>query len=413
MEELRCSICGSILSVNDTFCPNCGSPVETPVPMEESNQEPVVESSSEPVMESVTEPVVESASEPVMDIETSPAAEPVVEAPVTPIEQGTTVLSGNPFSMDDTQQQQGASAYTQGAGAYNATYQDIPVDSTNYQGGYVQNAGVYTQSTDTPKKDTGKGLGIVTMIVGIVACLCCPAGCLFGLAAIILAIVCMAKKKGKPFSIIGLVTGILGFVIGIVVLVSIFEGSGMIGDVMDELGTDTTYGTTFGTASNTSPYIAYDLNQVIVDGDIYTLPGSLNTMGLSLNDNESDTLDDIMNYGIDPGSYQLVRLDSENGNTMWGYLENLGSSTVYSLEDLYVTGLNVDNYSDSCTVSSFVAWGDITLSMSRSEVEAEIGTPDDVSGDFDVYISDDSSTVLRIRYDSSDYAEELDVTYYN
>jgi hypothetical protein len=136
-------------------------------------------------------------------------------------------------------------------------------------------------------------------------------------------------------------------------------------------------------------------------------------MGLSLNDNESDTLDDIMNYGIDPGSYQLVRLDSENGNTMWGYLENLGSSTVYSLEDLYVTGLNVDNYSDSCTVSSFVAWGDITLSMSRSEVEAEIGTPDDVSGDFDVYISDDSSTVLRIRYDSNDYAEELDVTYYN
>jgi hypothetical protein len=407
MEEIRCSVCGSLLNPDDRFCPNCGMPVEVPAADAEPIIEPVVEAVTEPdiqLTEAVTEPdiqLTEAVTEPDIQLTeqaTEAAVEQVEESAGEPLgyEQETSVLSGNPYSV------------------YNATYQEMPMDSTNYQGGYPQNTGVYIQPTDEPKKNSGKGLGIAAMIVGILSILCCPGGSVLGLVGIILAIVCMAKKKGKPFSIIGLITSILGFVIGILILVSVLTPQmSALGNAMNDMGLDMS---DYIDSSDSSSYSGSNslnyANQVMIDGDIYTLPATLDSLGLSVDASETEALDTIAN-GLENGEFEFVLLNSENGSTFWGYVENATSKTVYSLDELEVTGLNVDNYSSECTVDSVMVYGGITLNMSRSEVEDSIGLADRIdSNGYEVYSSTDGDTVLRIGYDSSDYVEELDVTYY-
>ena len=89
MKEIRCSVCGSVVNPGDSFCQNCGSPVEAPA--QAQTETPV-----EP------EAAVETAV-PVQE-ETQTVQE---EAPAA---QETTVLSGNPFSVQNDEQPMPADA---------------------------------------------------------------------------------------------------------------------------------------------------------------------------------------------------------------------------------------------------------------------------------------------------------------
>lgn len=422
MEENRCSVCGSILAAGDTLCPNCGSPVVT------EPTAPAATEAAEPVAPVVTEPTAPVAAEPVAPVVTEPtapvAAEPVAPAVTEPtapvaaeptasavnltkpsgetVSEETTVLSGNPGY-------QASGVYNPSNTAYNATYQDIPMDSTNYQGVYSQNTGVYTQTAEEPKKNSGKGLGIAAMIVGLASILCCPGGSILGIIGIILAIICMAKKSGKPFSIVGLITSIIGFVIGIIILVSAVTGAGVVGEIMDESGLGSSeYTSNPGSSSGT----VVSVEQMIVNGDVYTIPGTLSSMGLTVSDNDSDVVESITTDGIVAGDYEFVELDSDNGYSLWGYIENTGDSTVYSVDELQVTGLNVDNFSEACAGNDVTVYGGVTLNMSREEVEDAIGLPDGEESGLDIYENVSGDTYLRVKYDDYGYVTELDITYY-
>lgn len=412
MEENRCSVCGSVLNAGDAFCPNCGSPVEQAQPTEEQTAQPV----EQPVEQQTTQPVEEKMAQPVGEPVEQPAEtqQSAMKLESDAVTEETTVLSGNP-------NQQMSGVYNSTASTYNATYQDIPMDSTNYQNGYPQNTGVYTQTYEEPKKKAGKGLGIAAMIIGIISILCCPAGALFGLIAIILSIVCMAQKKAKPFSIIGLITGILGFILGIIVVCSLLSGAGFAAEMMNEFSDE------YSAYSDTDSYSDYDtdysytfdltvgsMNQMVIDNDTYTIPDSLSGMGLSLSSSDADVAESIATDGMEAGDYEFVLLDSADGTySVWGYIENTGSDTVYSVEELQVTGLNVDNYSGQCDNCAITVYGGVSLNMSRTEVESLIGSPDyEDEDDIAIYENSSGDTYLRIGYDSLDYVEELDITYY-
>ncbi len=75
---------------------------------------------------------------------------------------------------------------------------------------------VYGQAPVLEQKPR-KGLGIASLVFGIISLLCCCLGTPIGLIGIILAIVALVKKNGKGLAIGGLVTSIIGLVIGIFV----------------------------------------------------------------------------------------------------------------------------------------------------------------------------------------------------
>lgn len=76
----------------------------------------------------------------------------------------------------------------------------------------------YTPQMQEPVNKAGNGAAITSMILGIISivcCCCCGMGVLFGVSAIIFAIV-SGKKKGRiqGMAIAGLVCGIIGLVMG-------------------------------------------------------------------------------------------------------------------------------------------------------------------------------------------------------
>lgn len=411
MEEIRCSVCGTVVNPGDTFCQNCGSPVET-----------------------------------------TPAASP--EPASAPEQPDTTVLSGNPFSTgsDGTQtsQQSSSTGYQSVNSGETNTYQQAPSGmDTNAQGTYgtyntTYNVNNYTQAAPEPKQS--KALGIVGLVLGILGLLtsCCYGGLLFGLIGLILSIVYLAKKGSKGIGITGAVISGIALIASIIWLsIAISTGAGIFDELQqfnDEYGSGTNSSTedpwnyTVDNNDYTDPdfwnYTEDDndytdpatssnvtgTNQILVNGtDLYTLPASLNSLGLSVNsDADSDVVEDIEQNGLYAGDYKFVVLDSNNGYSFWGFIENTGEDTIYSIDDCQVTGINVDNYSSWCTAWSAEVYGGVTLNMTRSEVENLIGYPDTTDSDgFAVYGSYTDSEVLRLEYDEYDYVIAVDITIYN
>lgn len=380
MEEIRCSVCGTVVNPGDTFCQNCGSPVDTA-----------------------------SATKP----EAAPA------------QQDTTVLSGNPFSGSAD----GAQAGNPTGGSYQAsgTYQQ-PSSGTyqqpssgmdmNAQGSYVTyNVNNYNQVA--PQKQS-KGLGIAGLILSIIGLLtsCCYGGLLFGLIGLILSIVYLVKKGSKGLGISGTIIGAIALLISAIVLIyTISTGISVMDEFNEytqEYGNGTFYDPSTSSGSISSSNVS-GTDQILVNGsDLYTLPASLSSLGLTVNETESgDKITEIQENGMYSGDYEFVVLDSVNGYSIWGFIENTGSDTVYSLDDLEVTGINVDNYSSVCTAYSAEVYGGVTLNMSRSDVEALIGKEDttDSSG-MAVYESASGNEVLRLEYDDYDYVCGIDITIY-
>lgn len=375
MEEKKCSVCGTVVNPGDTFCQNCGSPVDS-----------------------------------------------------APAQQDTTVLSGNPFSISNDETPASNPAGSTGSQAAGTYQQPSSGMDTNAQGTYgtyntTYNVNNYTQAAPVQQS---KGLGIAGLILSILGLLtsCCYGGFLFGLIGLILSIVYLVKKGSKGLGISGAVIGGIGIVASLIWLV-IGLSTGQ--SIMDELqsfndpniGNSTSserenpFDTTEDDNGGISTSNVAETNQILVNGtDLYTMPASLSELGLTVNEElNEDELAEIQE-GLYAGDYKFVVLDSDKGYSFWGFVENTGSDTVYSVDDLQVTGINVDNYSSACTAYSAEVYGGITLNMSRSDVEVLIGTEDDNEDGLSVYYSESGNEILRLEYDSSDYVCAIDITIY-
>lgn len=462
MEELKCSVCGSPVNAGDSFCQNCGNPIQP-----QKQEETVIPEPSQPVsgvteptsvvMPEVTEPTVAVTPEiteptPVVETtETIEAVQPTYEAVSAQPEEKP---AANPFTVTekDTATAQ-AGTYQQGAPQPQAgTYQQgvpQPQQAPYQQAGTYQEPyyGQQTQMGVQPpqkQKKPGKAAGIVGLIFGILGLLTSACGIMvvpliFCLVGIILAIVCLTKNSSKGLGISGMIVSVLGLISGLIfmfLMVGILSSAGKSFGEMDweeiintlednSIDDDFDYvpgdydpvytEDGFGAAEEVLPSSnanLTDVNQIMINGTVYTLPVSFESTGFSVNEKSKDDMDSLATDGWDSGEYHFVLLDSADGYSVWGFIENTSDSTVYSESDLKLTGLNVDNYSSACTATSVKIANGVTFGTSKSEVVSLLGDPDSTTDDGVYYDSADGKTELYLEYDGDDKVQCIEITVY-
>lgn len=421
MDELKCSVCGSPINAGDSFCQNCGNPVQTEPKAEEKIQPEAVEKTGTPfsLTEKDTQPDISNQETP------------------QPQQAGT-------YNQETPQPQQ-TGTYNQGmpqpqqTGTY---YQGIPQPQqtgTYYQNTYYGQQPINVQPTGKQKKP-GKAAGVVGLIFAILGFLTAFCGwavipVIFSIVGIILAIVSLVKGN-KGLGISSLIVGGLGFILGVIMLIFVwallFEAGvrlsdldwDEINDAIEEITNEDTLEYTPGDydAVYDSDYTYDDFgwenseadffNQIEIDGIVYTLPIDYANSGITVNDRDLDDLSTISTDGWEAGEYDFVLLDLGSGSTVWGFLENTTDSTVYSVDELQITGINVDNYSDSCTVTTAQILNEITLGSTREDIEEKFGEPDSETSDGVYYDSADGNSALYLEYDSEDKVQCLEVTVY-
>lgn len=463
MEELKCSVCGSPVNAGDSFCQNCGNPIQP-----QKQEETVIPEPSQPVsgvteptsvvMPEVTEPTVvvtpevtEPTSVAVETTETIEAVQPTYEAVSAQPEEKP---AANPFTVTekDTATAQ-TGTYQQGAPQPQAgTYQQgvpQPQQAPYQQAGTYQEP-YYGQQTQMgvqqpqKQKKPGKATGIVGLIFGILGLLTSACGIMvvpliFCLVGIILAIVCLTKNSSKGLGISGMIVSALGLISGLIfmfLMVGILSSAGKSFGEMDweeiintlednSIDDDFDYvpgdydpvytEDGFGAAEEVLPSSnanLTDVNQIMINGTVYTLPVSFESTGFSVNEKSKDDMDSLAADGWDSGEYHFVLLDSADGYSVWGFIENTSDSTVYSESDLKLTGLNVDNYSSACTATSVKVANGITFGTSKSEVVSLLGDPDSTTDDGVYYDSADGKTDLYLEYDGDDKVQCIEITVY-
>ena len=498
MEELKCSVCGSPVNAGDSFCQNCGNPIQP-----QKQEETVIPEPSQPVsgvteptsvvMPEVTEPTVVVTPEiteptPVVETtETIEAVQPTYEAvsaqpeekpaanPFTVTEKDTATAQAGTYQQGAPQPQAGT--YQQGAPQPQAgTYQQgapQPQTGTYQQGAPQPQAGTYQQGVPQPQqapyqqagtyqepyygqqtqmgvqqpqkqKKPGKAAGIVGLIFGILGLLTSACGIMvvpliFCLVGIILAIVCLTKNSSKGLGISGMIVSALGLISGLIfmfLMVGILSSAGKSFGEMDweeiintlednSIDDDFDYvpgdydpvytEDGFGAAEEVLPSSnanLTDVNQIMINGTVYTLPVSFESTGFSVNEKSKDDMDSLAADGWDSGEYHFVLLDSADGYSVWGFIENTSDSTVYSESDLKLTGLNVDNYSSACTATSVKIANGVTFGTSKSEVVSLLGDPDSTTDDGVYYDSADGKTELYLEYDGDDKVQCIEITVY-
>ena len=498
MEELKCSVCGSPVNAGDSFCQNCGNPIQP-----QKQEETVIPEPSQPVsgvteptsvvMPEVTEPTVAVTPEiteptPVVETtETIEAVQPTYEAvsaqpeekpaanPFTVTEKDTATAQTGTYQQGAPQPQAGT--YQQGAPQPQAgTYQQgapQPQTGTYQQGAPQPQAGTYQQGVPQPQqapyqqagtyqepyygqqtqmgvqqpqkqKKPGKAAGIVGLIFGILGLLTSACGIMvvpliFCLVGIILAIVCLTKNSSKGLGISGMIVSALGLISGLIfmfLMVGILSSAGKSFGEMDweeiintlednSIDDDFDYvpgdydpvytEDGFGAAEEVLPSSnanLTDVNQIMINGTVYTLPVSFESTGFSVNEKSKDDMDSLAADGWDSGEYHFVLLDSADGYSVWGFIENTSDSTVYSESDLKLTGLNVDNYSSACTATSVKIANGVTFGTSKSEVVSLLGDPDSTTDDGVYYDSADGKTELYLEYDGDDKVQCIEITVY-
>ncbi len=474
MEELKCSVCGSTVNAGDSFCQNCGNPIQP-----QKQEETVIPEPSQPVsgvteptsvvMPEVTEPTVAVTPEiteptPVVETtETIEAVQPTYEAvsaqpeekpavnPFTVTEKDTATAQTGTYQQGAPQPQAGT--YQQGAPQPQAgTYQQgapQPQQAPYQQAGTYQEP-YYGQQTQMgvqqpqKQKKPGKAAGIVGLIFGILGLLTSACGIMvvpliFCLVGIILAIVCLTKNSSKGLGISGMIVSALGLISGLIfmfLMVGILSSAGKSFGEMDweeiintleddSIDDDFDYvpgdydpvytEDGFGAAEEVLPSSnanLTDVNQIMINGTVYTLPVSFESTGFSVNEKSKDDMDSLAADGWDSGEYHFVLLDSADGYSVWGFIENTSDSTVYSESDLKLTGLNVDNYSSACTATSVKVANGITFGTSKSEVVSLLGDPDSTTDDGVYYDSADGKTDLYLEYDGDDKVQCIEITVY-
>ena len=474
MEELKCSVCGSPVNAGDSFCQNCGNPIQP-----QKQEETVIPEPSQPVsgvteptsvvMPEVTEPTVAVTPEiteptPVVETtETIEAVQPTYEAvsaqpeekpaanPFTVTEKDTATAQTGTYQQGTPQPQAGT--YQQGAPQPQAgTYQQgvpQPQQAPYQQAGTYQEP-YYGQQTQMgvqqpqKQKKPGKAAGIVGLIFGILGLLTSACGIMvvpliFCLVGIILAIVCLTKNSSKGLGISGMIVSALGLISGLIfmfLMVGILSSAGKSFGEMDweeiintlednSIDDDFDYvpgdydpvytEDGFGAAEEVLPSSnasLTDVNQIMINGTVYTLPVSFESTGFSVNEKSKDDMDSLATDGWGSGEYHFVLLDSADGYSVWGFIENTSDSTVYSESDLKLTGLNVDNYSSACTATSVKIANGVTFGTSKSEVVSLLGDPDSTTDDGVYYDSADGKTELYLEYDGDDKVQCIEITVY-
>ena len=462
MEELKCSVCGSPVNAGDSFCQNCGNPIQP-----QKQEETVIPEPSQPVsgvteptsvvMPEVTEPTVAVTPEiteptPVVETtETIEAVQPTYEAVSAQPEEKP---AANPFTVTekDTATAQ-TGTYQQGAPQPQAgTYQQgvpQPQQAPYQQAGTYQEP-YYGQQTQMgvqqpqKQKKPGKAAGIVGLIFGILGLLTSACGIMvvpliFCLVGIILAIVCLTKNSSKGLGISGMIVSALGLISGLIfmfLMLGILSSAGKSFGEMDweeiintlednSIDDDFDYvpgdydpvytEDGFGAAEEVLPSSnanLTDVNQIMINGTVYTLPVSFESTGFSVNEKSKDDMDSLATDGWGSGEYHFVLLDSADGYSVWGFIENTSDSTVYSESDLKLTGLNVDNYSSACTATSVKIANGVTFGTSKSEVVSLLGDPDSTTDDGVYYDSADGKTELYLEYDGDDKVQCIEITVY-
>lgn len=121
--------------------------------------------------------------------------------------------------MDNNQQ----NIYSQDNGNMNHAGANI----TGANGEQIPYTGVVYGQAAAEKSGQPGGLAITSFVFGVLSILSCciGIGAVFGLIAVILGGISLAKKKGKGLSIAGVITGILGMVFSIVVIVVAIAGA--------------------------------------------------------------------------------------------------------------------------------------------------------------------------------------------
>ena len=451
MEELKCSVCGSPVNAGDSFCQNCGNPIQPQKQEETAMPETAkpVSGVTEPtpvIMPEVTEPTVaatpevtEPTSVTVETTETIEAVQPTYEAVSAQPEEKP---AANPFTVtekDTTTAQTGT--YQQGVPQpQQAPYQQAGTYQEPYYGQQTQ---MGVQQPQKQKKP-GKAAGIVGLIFGILGLLTSACGIMvvpliFCLVGIILAIVCLTKNSSKGLGISGMIVSALGLISGLIfmfLMVGILSSAGKSFGEMDweeiintlednSIDDDFDYvpgdydpvytEDGFGAAEEVLPSSnanLTDVNQIMINGTVYTLPVSFESTGFSVNEKSKDDMDSLAADGWDSGEYHFVLLDSADGYSVWGFIENTSDSTVYSESDLKLTGLNVDNYSSACTATSVKVANGITFGTSKSEVVSLLGDPDSTTDDGVYYDSADGKTDLYLEYDGDDKVQCIEITVY-
>lgn len=474
MDELKCSVCGSPVNAGDSFCQNCGNPIQP-----QKQEETVMPETTQPVsgvteptpviMPEVTEPTVAVTPEvteptPVVaeTTETIEAVQPEYEAVSAQPEEKTAT---NPFSLaeEDTataqtgtyqqsapQPQQAPyqqSAPQSQAGTYQQGVpqpQQAPYQQAGaYQGSYYgQQAQMGAQQPQKQKKP-GKAAGIVGLILGILGLLTSACGIMvvpliFCLVGIILAIVCLTKKSSKGLGISGLIVSVLGLISGLIFMFLVLGVLSSAGKSLGEMDWeeivntledtnsggsldyvpgdyDPVYDGGSGDAEEVVPSSNADLtevNQIMINGTVYTLPISLENTGFTINERSDEDMESLVSDGWEPGKYQFVLLDSDEGYSVWGFVENTSDDTIYSRSDLKLTGLNVDNYSSSCTATDAEVANGIKLGTSKSQVISLLGEPDSTTDDGVYYDSADGRTDLYLEYDGDDKVQCVEITVY-
>ena len=450
------------MNAGDSFCQNCGNPIQP-----QKQEETVIPEPSQPVsgvteptsvvMPEVTEPTVAVTPEitepaPVVETtETIEAVQPTYEAVSAQPEEKP---AANPFTVTekDTATAQ-TGTYQQGAPQPQAgTYQQgvpQPQQAPYQQAGTYQEP-YYGQQTQMgvqqpqKQKKPGKAAGIVGLIFGILGLLTSACGIMvvpliFCLVGIILAIVCLTKNSSKGLGISGMIVSALGLISGLIfmfLMVGILSSAGKSFGEMDweeiintlednSIDDDFDYvpgdydpvytEDGFGAAEEVLPSSnasLTDVNQIMINGTVYTLPVSFESTGFSVNEKSKDDMDSLATDGWDSGEYHFVLLDSADGYSVWGFIENTSDSTVYSESDLKLTGLNVDNYSSACTATSVKIANGVTFGTSKSEVVSLLGDPDSTTDDGVYYDSADGKTELYLEYDGDDKVQCIEITVY-
>lgn len=164
---MYCEQCGSFIQDGESFCSNCGAPAPA--------AKPAPAPGPEPAPGPVVQPIVQSPAQPVEPLYQQPAAQPVYQSPL---------------------------------------YQ--PVQPIYQQPAYMQ-GGVVVTPFDRPKKNICATVGMIFGIITISMFWLMIFNFIPGVVGTILSCIGLAQKNsdGKGKAIAGLITSVLGVLLGI------------------------------------------------------------------------------------------------------------------------------------------------------------------------------------------------------
>lgn len=170
---MYCEQCGSFIENGESFCSNCGAPA--PASASAPASAPAPAPGPEPAPGPVVQPIVQSPAQPV---------EPVYPQPVQPV--------------------------------YQSPLYQQPVQPIYQQPAYMQ-GGVVVTPFDRPQKNTIATIGMIFGIVTISLFWLMIFNFVPGVVGTVLSCIGLAKKnaEGKGRAIAGLVTSVLGILLGI------------------------------------------------------------------------------------------------------------------------------------------------------------------------------------------------------